>query len=60
MTYQRVILADYHEFEQPEKVGLGDGRTVNAVGVGKVYIQVRSTISSERVKRFCRKCVASS
>ena len=50
MTYQRGIFADYHEFEQSEKVGLGDGRTVDAVGVGKVYIQVRSKISSERVK----------
>ena len=54
MTYQRGILAQYHKFEQPEKVGLGDGRTVNAVGFGKVYIQVRSTIS---VKRFCIKNV---
>ena len=54
MTYQRDILADYHEFEQTEKVGLGDGRTVDVVGAGKVYIQVKNTISSEsRVKRFC-------
>ena len=54
MTYQRDILADYHEFEQPEKVGLGDGRTVDAVGIRNVYILVKNTISSgSRVKRFC-------
>ena len=53
MTYERGILADYHEFELPEKVGLGDGSTVDAVGTGKVYIQVRSTISSDRYNRFC-------
>ena len=31
MTYQRNILADYHELKKPEKVGLGDGRTVDAI-----------------------------
>ena len=53
MTYQRNVLADYHKLEKPEKVGLGDGQTVDAIGVAKVYIQVRSTISSEREKSFC-------
>ena len=42
MTYQRNMLADYHELEQPEKVGLRDGSTADAIGVGKVYIQVKS------------------
>ena len=32
----RKLLTDYLEFEKPEKVGFGDGRTVEAVGVGNV------------------------
>ena len=36
MTRQKELLTDYLEFEMPEKVGLGDGRTVEAVGVGYV------------------------
>jgi hypothetical protein len=30
------LLINYHEFEKPSKVGLGDSRTVEAVGVGNV------------------------
>ena len=28
-------------FEKPEKVSLGNGQTVNAVGVGNVYINMQ-------------------
>ena len=41
MTSEKEILSNYHEFEKPEKVGLGDGRTVDAVGVGNVYINMQ-------------------
>ncbi len=34
MTREKDLLTDYHEFEKPEKVGLGDGKAVEAVGVG--------------------------
>ena len=41
MTSEKKILTSYCEFERPEKVGLGDGRTVDAVGVGNVYISMQ-------------------
>lgn len=34
-TPQKEFLIDYLEFDTPEKVGLGDGRIVKAVGIGK-------------------------
>ena len=40
MTSEKKILTSYHEFEKPEKVGLGDGQTVDAVGMGNVYISM--------------------
>ena len=36
MTLDKELLTDYREFDSPEKVGLGDGRTVDALGVGNV------------------------
>ena len=36
MTFNRDVLRYYQEFETPEPVGLGDGRTVSALGTGKV------------------------
>ena len=34
MTWEKNILKNYKEFVQRQKVSLGDGRTVDAVGVG--------------------------
>ena len=38
MTFQGEILYNHKEFETPEPVGLGDGRTVSALGSGKVKV----------------------
>ena len=38
MTFESTILHDYKDFEAPEPVGLGNGRTVSAIGVGKVKV----------------------
>ena len=38
MTFQREVLHNYTEFETPQPVGLGDGRTVEALGTGKVKV----------------------
>ena len=38
MTFQREVLHNYAEFEPPEPVGLGDSRTVEALGTGKVKV----------------------
>jgi len=38
MTFQKELLSDYCQFKNPEAVGLGDGRTVDAYGTGRVKI----------------------
>ena len=38
MTFQRNVLRDYKELDNPESVQLGDGRTVSALGAGKVKV----------------------
>ena len=38
MTQEKELLSDYREFEKPEKVALGDGRMVEAMGVGNVRV----------------------
>ena len=38
MPFESNILHDYKNFEAPEPVGLGDGRTVSAIGVGEVKV----------------------
>ena len=40
MTRERMILADFKELDSPEKDGIGDGRTVDAVGVGNVKVKM--------------------
>ena len=40
MTRQKELLIDYVEFEKPEKVGLGVGKTVEAVGFGNVRVNM--------------------
>ena len=41
MTSKREILTNYCEFEKPEKVGLGDGHTVDVVGEGNVLVNMQ-------------------
>ena len=38
MTFEKYVLHSYKEFETPEPVGLGDGRTVTALGTGKAKV----------------------
>jgi len=40
MTPEKELLVNYHQFEKPEVVGLGDGRTVEAIGIGTVYMNM--------------------
>lgn len=37
--YDLELLAEYQEFETPEKVGLGDGYTVDALGIGNIHLR---------------------
>ena len=40
MTWKRELLSDYEDLPKPQTVKLGDGRTVNAVGIGAVTLTV--------------------
>ncbi len=42
------ILIDYNEFSKPESVSLGDGRTVDAIGVGKVKVTMQFKVSDPK------------
>ena len=48
MTFECNVLHDYKNFKAPEPVGLGDGHTVSAVGVGKVKV-ITQLHNGERV-----------
>ena len=48
MTPDKELLIDYHQFEKPELVGLGDGKTVEAVGVGTVYMNMIFKVSDRK------------
>ena len=45
MTPNKVYFASYKAFDKPEKVHLGDGRVVEAVGVGNVRLKMMFRVS---------------
>ena len=48
MTQDKELLSDYREFEKSEKVELGDGHVVNAVGIGKVRVNMLFKMSKSK------------
>ena len=48
MTNEKELLTDYKKFEKPEKVVLGDGQTVDAVGIGNVEVNMLFRLSDPR------------
>ena len=48
MTREKELLSNYREFEKPEKVRLGDDRTVDAVGVGNVHVSMQFKVSKPK------------
>ena len=48
MTHKREYFTDFKEFDRPEKVHLGDGRVVEAVGVGNIRLKMTFKVSSPR------------
>ena len=48
MTKEKKLLTDYREFKKPEKVGLGDDRSVEAVGVGNVNLSMEFKVSNPK------------
>ena len=53
MTRQKELLHDYTEFKEPELVSLGDGRTVNAEGVGTVKLSMTFKVSEPKMAKLC-------
>ena len=45
MTWDRSLLT---EFKTPEKVGLGDGRTADAIGFGSVHLNMVFKVSEPK------------
>ena len=48
MAREKELLQDYQEFKKPEMVGLGDGRTVEAVGAGNVHLRIKFKVSKAK------------
>jgi len=48
MTWERNILTNYQEFRKEQKVSLGDGRTVDAVGMGDVHVNMKFKVSQSK------------
>ena len=48
MTPKREYFSKYQVFSTPEKVALGDGRVVEAVGVGTVWLTMLFKVSNSK------------
>ena len=48
MTHSKELLYHYRKFETPEKVNLGDGRTVEAIGRGDIQINMKFKVSKQK------------
>ena len=48
MTQEKRLLMDYQDFAKPEKIGLGDGRMVEVVGVGNVRLKMLFKMSEHK------------
>ena len=48
MTWNQKLLTDYEEFKIPEKVRLGDRRTVDAVGVRNIHLKMLFKVSEPK------------
>ena len=48
MTQNKKFLVDYEEFKEPQKISLGDGRTVEALGRGNVHFSTTFKMSDPK------------
>ena len=51
MTSQLQYLTDYRVFDIPEKVVLGDGLVVEALGIGTVRLKMVFTVSNQTITK---------
>ena len=48
MTWERNILTRYQEFDKIQKVSVGDGRTLDALGIGEVHVNMQFKVSQPK------------
>ena len=48
MTWEKNILTSYKEFEKVQKVSVGDGQTLDAVGIGDVHVNMLFKVSQPK------------
>ena len=48
MTREKALLSEYQKFKISEKVGLGDGWTVDAIGVGNVCVKMKLKVGEPK------------
>ena len=53
MTPNKQYFASYKMFDKPEKVHLGDGRVVEAVGVGNIRLKMVFRVSHSKPATTC-------
>jgi len=49
MMRQKMLLTNYQEFDAPQRVSLGDGHSVDAVGAGNVYLKMSFRVSHPKI-----------
>ena len=54
MTWDKELLTDYQEFQTPEKIGLDDGRQVDAVEAGNVHLKMLFNVSQPKMSVMYR------
>ena len=48
MTHSKEFMCHYQKFKTPEKVSLGDGHTVTALGSGEIHVNMRFKVSKQK------------
>ena len=48
MTHSKELFYHYRKFEVPEKVSLGDGRTVEAIDTGDIQVNMTFKVSEQK------------
>ena len=49
MTHSRELMLNYNELKIPQRVSLGDGRTVEAVGIGDIRVTMTFKVSRHKI-----------
>ena len=66
MTFEKDLIVDFYEYEQPSKIYLGDNRAMEAFGEGKMSLSCydksnaaefkQSTVCAQFIKELVVRC----